>query len=148
MRATSASHASHKREPCESCEPQARAMRATNASHASHCEPQARAMRVMLATNASQPLFILWPVYSIKKLTLIKKWFSSFLIFELLNYSPTCSHKARECTNTHSLRLVSTRSYGWNYYIENNTWAHPWDMFNTRNKSGISKHPCIFLFII
>ena len=27
--------------------------------------------------------------------------------------------------------------------------ANEWDiMFNTRNKSGISKHPCIFLFII
>jgi hypothetical protein len=55
------------------------------------------------------------------------------------------------------------------YYIENNTWvrgntkfissvehdisqvsaANEWDiMFNTRNKSGISKHPCIILFII
>ena len=27
--------------------------------------------------------------------------------------------------------------------------ANEWDiMFNTRNKSGISKHPCIFLIII
>ena len=25
-------------------------------------------------------------------------------------------------------------------------WVRGW--FNTRNKSGISKHPCIFLFII
>jgi hypothetical protein len=56
-----------------------------------------------------------------------------------------------------------------NKYIENNTWARgntrfissvehdisrvsPANegdiMFNTRNKSGISKHPCIFLFIV
>jgi hypothetical protein len=54
------------------------------------------------------------------------------------------------------------------HIIENNTWcleipdlfressdisrvsaANELDiMFNTRNKSGISKHPCIFLFII
>jgi hypothetical protein len=55
------------------------------------------------------------------------------------------------------------------FYIENNIWvrgntrfissvehdiprvsaANEWDiMLNTRNKSGISKHPCIFLFII
>ena len=43
-------------------------------------------------------------------------------------------------------------------YIENNTWVRgntrftssvEHDItFNTRNKSGISKHPCIFLFII
>ena len=49
-------------------------------------------------------------------------------------------------------------------YIENNTWVrgntrfvssieHDTSrvrdiMFNTRDKSGISKHPCIFLFII
>jgi hypothetical protein len=27
--------------------------------------------------------------------------------------------------------------------------AHSWDiMFDTRNKSGISKHPCIILYII
>jgi hypothetical protein len=27
--------------------------------------------------------------------------------------------------------------------------AHSWDiMFNTRNKSGISKHPCIILYIV
>ena len=42
--------------------------------------------------------------------------------------------------------------------IENNTWVRGNTrfissvehdiMFNTRNKSGISKHPCIFLFII
>ena len=40
--------------------------------------------------------------------------------------------------------------------IENNTWVRGNTlrvlnafvfMFNTRNKSGISKHPCIFLFI-
>ena len=50
-----------------------------------------------------------------------------------------------------------------NNYIENNTWVRGNTrfissvehimfnaniMFNTRNKSGISKHPCIFLFII
>jgi hypothetical protein len=33
-------------------------------------------------------------------------------------------------------------------YIENNTWVRGNIMFNTRNQSGISKHPCIFLFII
>ena len=106
MRATNASHASHKREPCE---PQARA---TSASHASHkrepCEPTT---------------FYLVTCVQHKKTYLDKK--VVFLFSRLrLNYSPTCSHKARECTNTHSLRLVSTRSYGWNYYIENNTWAH------------------------
>ena len=41
-------------------------------------------------------------------------------------------------------------------YIENNTWARGNTRFissvehdiNTRNRSGISKHPCMFLFII
>ena len=52
-------------------------------------------------------------------------------------------------------------AFGWSWapeYIENNTWVRgnarfissvEHDiMFNTRNKSGITKHPCIFLFII
>ena len=41
-----------------------------------------------------------------------------------------------------------------NTYMENNTWVRGNTRFissvehHTRNKSGISKHPCIFLFII
>jgi hypothetical protein len=59
-----------------------------------------------------------------------------------------CDHRNFDSVNQLLLLPLCNHS---SQYIENNTWVrgNTGDiMFNTRNKSGISKHPCIFLFII